>query len=316
MGAGSLRGNSRGLRRPFDREHRGRMKLMRRLLRPLWHEDSALRRRRRLRTLITVPVLGFAGVVWGILSGPGGGSASVGWALGGAMGFASFAWLYLRLQPALSWWAERTFDRGGRLAGAMLDWGIGAAVVWLLVDVAGMPTYPAVSTAVGLGGAYAAAVAGFFGDAGDAVLGGLLSVVRGGGGHRIAPAFSHIEAHLAANRVDEAEQALAEFVEDHPGDARGWLVLGRLVGRDAARSAEAVAVLREGVSRVQPEILTRQRYVAEIVSIVEREGRPERAGRDLALLAEAAPLESPTALWARAELERLKEKSDAGRGGR
>lgn len=123
------------------------MNLMARLRAPLWNEDPGYRRQRRLRQLLTTPVMAFAGMLWGFMAAPLD-SAIPGWAMGGAVAFGLAGWLYLHLQPALMSWTEQRLGRGGHWAGALLDLAVVGGTVWILTERMGMPTFPAVTAAI------------------------------------------------------------------------------------------------------------------------------------------------------------------------
>ena len=224
------------------------------------------------------------------------------------MAFGTGAWLYLHLQPALLAWAETHLGRVGRFVGTALDWAIVGGTVWLVTDVLGVPTFPAVTSAIGLGGLYAALVAGFWDDAGSRLLHGLLRGMGGGGWSRVAPPFSHIQSLLSRGENEAARTALEAFVDDHPSDARGWLALARLTAVEDDDLEDAVGLLRSGMERGDLSLETRRLYVGELLSIRERQGSPHLAGRELARLSEEAG-GTVVAMWAQQELARLRKSS-------
>ena len=290
------------------------MSLLRRLTRPLWKEDPGYRKHRRLRQMLMVPVMSFAGFLWGLLAAPSDAGA-LGWAVGGATAFGALSWLYLHLQPALLQWTEMRLGRGGRWVGALADWTVVGSGIWLVTEVLGLPTFSSVTAAVTLGGLYAGLVVGFWDETGTRLLGGVLGGVQGASQGRIAPPMSHIQSHLARGDTDRARAELELFVEDHPSDPRGWLELARLRAAEDRKdgSEEAVRLLREGLERSRPPIATRQRYVATILEIREAQGAPDRAGRDLSQLAEEGVGTVP-GMWAQQELARLRRAATTDEG--
>ena len=289
------------------------MSILKRLTTPLWHEDPGYRRQRRLRQALTTPVMAIAGMLWGFMASPLD-AQILNWAFGGAVAFGLAGWLYLHLQPALMSWTEQKLGRGGRLAGALLDMAVASGTIWLLTNRLGMPTFPGVTTAITLGGGYASFVAGFWDDWGSRAINGALGLIHGGGWGPPSPPFSHIESMLARGESDRALAALRTFVEDHPSDARGWLGLGRQIASGAdADLDEAVFVLRSGIDNARMDLTVRRLYVAEIVTIRERQGEPHLAGRDLSILAELAHANA-IGLWAQKELVRLRRLSDESAG--
>ena len=164
--------------------------------------------------------------------------------------------------------------------------------------------------AIGIGGLYAALVAGFWDDAGSRILHGLIRGMGGGGWGRVAPPFSHIQTMLTRGENEAAREALELFVDDHPSDSRGWLALARLTASEEDRLEDAVGLLRSGMEKGDLPLDTRRLYVGELLSIRERQGRPHLAGRELARLAEEAG-GTVVAMWAQQELARLKRAAEA-----
>ena len=285
------------------------MGLLATLRRPLWSESAAARRRRLLRQWITLPPMLAAGAIWGVLStmATNDERAVIVGGLAGALAFGLGSRLYLQIQPFISWWASTRFPRWGGWVGTALDSLLAGSAVWLLTDVLALPTYSSVTAVVTLGGGYAAVVAAFFDEPGTRALGGVLGTIRGGGlGIRIPP-YSHIEAMRVQRRLDEARAALEEFVQEHPGDARGWLDLGRLLADEFGERDEAVRVIRTGIDRARMDLRVHHHYVQTLLRIRESDGAPHLAGRDLAFLSDVAGA-APEGEWARRMLADLRAR--------
>lgn len=260
--------------------------------------------------MILVPSMTLAGGVWGVLASMPTEAVVSGGLLGGAL-FGTATWLYLRIQPFVSWSLDRRYPRAGRWLAAGIDSLLVGGAAWTITDGIGIDPIPAATAAVTLGAVYSAAVVGFFDEGGTRAISGVLGVVRGGGtGIRIPP-YSHIQTLLQRRDWASARAELEAFVDEHPSDPRGWLDLGRLLHREFGESEAGVHALRRGVDRARMDALVHRQYVATILDIRRATGEPERAGRDLAVLAEATD-GTPSADWARRELEELRRAADAG----
>lgn len=275
--------------------------LLRTLLRPLWREDATARASRRLRQALLTPVMVLAGVVWGALAAPNGAEA-LGWALGGAFGFSFLAYLYFRLEPVVLLVGYEVFGRAGFLAGMLWDWLVVGGVAYLLVDVLGMPTFGAVTSAVMIGGTYAMVLASFFDDAGSRFLHGFLS---GGWGRPHRAPFSHIETLLVRGEHEAARGALRDFVRMHPRDPRGWIALSRSL----EDPDEAVHTLRRGMETARLTVEQKQSYLHEIVRVCDSLDALHVAVPDLERFVEEHD-ESAQSTWARSVLRRATSEPD------
>lgn len=274
-------------------------RLVRLLTRPLWREDARTRAARRLRHLLVTPVTALAGVIWGVLAAPVGAEV-LGWALGGALGFSTLAYLYMRLEPAVAHLGAELWGRHGWIAGLLWDWFVVGGFAFLLIDVLGMPTFGAVSSAVLIGGSYALALAWFFDEGGSRTLLGFMS---GGWGRPRIP-FSHIESMLARNDHEAALAALEDFVDEHPRDARGWITLGRLLDRERDDPDQALRAFRDGLATARLTVEQKHRYVFEIARLCASCDVAERAVPDLERFIAEHP-DTVQAEWARRQLEEI-----------
>ncbi|MDX1493262.1 MAG: tetratricopeptide repeat protein [Longimicrobiales bacterium] len=278
-------------------------RLVRLLTRPLWREDPGARRSRRIRQAFATPVMGLVGAIWGALASPAA-SEIVGWIVGGALGFATLAYVYLRIEPLVGHLGTELFGRHGWIVGLVWDWVVVGGLAYLLTQGLGMPMFNAVTSGVVMGGAYAVAMAWFFDDGGSKALFGFIS---GGGGRPRVP-FSHIETMLARGQHDEALEALEEFVSRHPRDPRGWITLGRLLDRDFDDPDRAFGVFKEGLELARLSVAQRQRYLHEAVRVCES---CDALHRVVPLLEELAR-EHPDTLqgeWAEGQLRRIEDGS-------
>jgi hypothetical protein len=269
------------------------------LTRPLWREDIRARTARRLRHALTTPVMTLAGVIWGILAAPAA-SEVLGWAFGGALGFSVLAYLYVRLGPAAVQIGANLLGTSGWLAGLLWDWLVVGGVIYLLTSVLAMPTFPAVTSAIVIGGSYALFLAWFFDDGGSRALFGFLS---GGWGRPRAP-FSHVETLLVRGDHTAARVALDAFVREYPRDPRGWLAFGRLLHRELNDPNEALRTLRVGLGTARLTVEQKQHYLYEIVQVCESCEEPERAIPDLERFVEEHA-DSPLVEWARSRLQQV-----------
>lgn len=278
-------------------------RLARILTRPLWHEDDSGRRSRRLRQAFATPVMAVVGAIWGALAGPA--SEILGWMLGGAVGFATLAYLHLRVEPLVGHVGRELLGRHGWVVGLLWDWLMVGGLAYFLTQVLGMPTFSAVTSGVLMGGAYAVAMAWFFDDGGTRALFGFMS---GGPGRPRIP-FSHIETMLARGEHDAAREALEDFVFRHPGDARGWITLGRLQDRHFDDPDGAFAAFRDGLETARLSVAQRQRYLHEAVRVCESCDALDRVVPLLERLARDHP-DTLQGEWAEGQLRRI----DGGEG--
>jgi len=241
-----------------------------------------------------------SGIIWGALASPAA-SEALWWALGGAFGFSTLAYLYVRLEPVVAHLGAELLGSRGWLAGIAWDWTVVGGSVYLLTDVLGMPTFEAVTSAIVIGGTYALGLAWFFDDGGSRALTGFVS---GGWGRARVP-FSHIETMITRNDYEAALDALDDFVHDHPRDPRGWITLARLIDREQDRPGEAVRTLEGGLETARLTLEQRHRYVFEIVRICESCDAPDRAVPHLERFMDEHP-DTMQAEWARAQLQRLR----------
>lgn len=257
------------------------------------------RRARRLRQALTTPVMALAGIIWGALAAPAGVEA-LGWAVGGAVGFSLLGYLYFRLEPVLHHVGAELLGPQGWVVGILWDWLVIGGVVFLLTDVLGMPTFSAVTSAILIGGSYAMGVAWFFDDGGSRALAGFIA---GSWGRPRVP-FSHIESKIAAGDAAGALDALTEFVERHPEDARGWITLGRLLDRERDDPDGAFAAFRDGLEHARLSVPQKQRYLHELVQVCESCHAVDRAIPHLRRFSEehAGTIQ---AQWADDQLRRL-----------
>lgn len=269
------------------------------LTRPLWREDARARAARRLRHLLVTPVMVLAGVIWGALASPAA-AETLWWALGGALGFSSLAYLYLRLEPAVAHVGFEALGRRGWIAGLVWDWLAVGGTVFLLTDVFGMPTFRAVTSAIVIGGTYALGLAWFFDDSSSRLLAGFMS---GGWGRPRVP-FSHVETMLIRGEHRAAHDALRELVAAHPRHPRGWLALGRLLDRYLDDPDEAFRVLRDGLEMARLTADEEQMYLFEMVRVCESCDAADRALPHLRRFAEEHG-DTNQGQWARSRLRHI-----------
>lgn len=250
--------------------------------------------------------MALAGVIWGALAAPASAEA-LGWAVGGAVGFSLMGYLYFRLEPLLHHIGAELFGSLGWTVGVLWDWIVIGGVAFLLTDVLGMPTFSAVTSAVLIGGSYAMGVAWFLDDGGSRALSGFLT---GSWGRPRVP-FSHIESKLAAGDQQGALDALRDFVDQYPKDARGWITLGRLLDKERDDPDGAFKVFRDGLELARLAVEQKQRYLHEIVRVCDSCATPERATPLLRRFAAEHP-GTLHARWADDQLRRIGDGEGAG----
>lgn len=204
--------------------------LLRRALRPLWHEGPGDRHVLLCRLAFSLPFALLAGIVYGIYFARGSGApvdATLGWSV---PAFLLFVYLDVRLEPVVErlllpekWEGGWAFDFAWEMLG-------GGVVGFLVTRVMGAPTVSAVALASGIGAGYAILSSRLLCGEG---IGALLGVFLGwGGGGRRPSDHSLAESLVARGRLEEAAEIYRAAQEENPTELAPYLRLSRLHARE------------------------------------------------------------------------------------
>lgn len=260
--------------------------LLRRLVRPLWRETEALRRRTRCRLAVTLPFSTLAGVTWGAFAAPAlDGLSALGWAAVGAVAFDVLVYLEVKLVPAIHR-LSREVGLGG-LGGIVWEGGVIGGLSFLLFDVLGAPAVPAVTLAIVLGTAYAWAMEYVVcGRAARDLVEGFTPLRSGGPAHRDEHSYA---ATLAVRgETDAALETYREARERDPADLVPWIRAAKLHLERAGDGdrEEALRLLRGAFRHARTDAREDLYLVGRIVEVERELGDARRAAPDLARMAE------------------------------
>lgn len=275
-------------------------------LHPLWGETRELRARVRCRLALTVPFAVLGGFTWGFFSAPQLGiTERLPWSLVGAAGFGLFMYLEQRLFPLVRTLARRL---GADVAAPLIWEGlVVGGLFFLLTDVMGAPVVPAVTTAVGLGAAYAWSMEFVLcGEGAGRVMSFLSGTTRGAGPRR--PDHSYADSLAARGEIEAAIETHWQSIERDPGDVVPYLRIARLLHREKGRSRDAASVLRRAVRDAEVDERQDAFLVRSLYEACHDSDRGARsAAPDLARYLERRP-DGAAADWARRELADIKEE--------